>query len=505
MTVKFGPLGASQILSVSGTSARTAIGALPTINPAIAITALSPLTDIHYVRLGDNTVTVDFTNGQRINLGTPDDITVVPVSNSETHVAIVSEGGPGEVLITPGSYSSDSAVFTPVGAAQILAVTNSDQRFALPTLGSTVPCFGLIGLQAQMGPCWLKLGDNTVTGSITTSMRVTPGTADEPTVIRVTNAETHVSLFCEGAPGDVMLVAGNLLSDTSQTDGRYVRKAGDTMTGTLAISVGASTGSEEYLRLIPTDFGSNKSYIAFKHGGSADIWQLLAWDGTDSNGELDLFFGTLKLNGNLVVAPASAAQGDIIYYNGTNWVRLAAGTAGQLLKTNGTSANPAWTNPGGITTIASGSFAADNSQVIATGIPATYAYLILQISGLSSNTSAIHPLIQVSTNNGSTYDTTAGNYLDFNEAGTSLLEASLTDFIDSTSAITFTSTTKILGYQGGPRMMFHSICTDSNGVPNKHIADGVYRGSTSAINAIRMIWSSTGNSDAGTYALYGVN
>lgn len=38
----------------------------------------------------------------------------------------------------------------------------------------------------------------------------------------------------------------------------------------------------------------------------------------------------------------SQAQGDIIYFNGTNWVRLAAGTTGQLLQTKGSSANPAW-------------------------------------------------------------------------------------------------------------------------------------------------------------------
>ena len=35
-------------------------------------------------------------------------------------------------------------------------------------------------------------------------------------------------------------------------------------------------------------------------------------------------------------------QGDILYYNGTNLTRLGPGTAGQLLQTNGTGANPSW-------------------------------------------------------------------------------------------------------------------------------------------------------------------
>jgi hypothetical protein len=49
--------------------------------------------------------------------------------------------------------------------------------------------------------------------------------------------------------------------------------------------------------------------------------------------------------------PASPAQGDIAYYNGTSWVNLAPGTSGQFLKTLGASANPAWAtvpaSPGG--------------------------------------------------------------------------------------------------------------------------------------------------------------
>ena len=46
----------------------------------------------------------------------------------------------------------------------------------------------------------------------------------------------------------------------------------------------------------------------------------------------------------VVLNPASVAQGDVLYYNGTTWARLAAGTSGQFLKTNGPSANPAWAN-----------------------------------------------------------------------------------------------------------------------------------------------------------------
>ncbi len=39
---------------------------------------------------------------------------------------------------------------------------------------------------------------------------------------------------------------------------------------------------------------------------------------------------------------SSAAQGDILYRGSSSWARLAAGTSGQVLKTQGSSANPVW-------------------------------------------------------------------------------------------------------------------------------------------------------------------
>lgn len=59
---------------------------------------------------------------------------------------------------------------------------------------------------------------------------------------------------------------------------------------------------------------------------------------------------TIGATGSLSVSDltiSSEAQGDVLYNNGSNWVRLAAGTSGQFLKTNGAAANPAWADGGG--------------------------------------------------------------------------------------------------------------------------------------------------------------
>lgn len=53
----------------------------------------------------------------------------------------------------------------------------------------------------------------------------------------------------------------------------------------------------------------------------------------------------------LMAASGALSQGDVFYFNGTNVVRLAAGTSGQFLQTQGAGANPQWAAGGGGITI----------------------------------------------------------------------------------------------------------------------------------------------------------
>ena len=57
-------------------------------------------------------------------------------------------------------------------------------------------------------------------------------------------------------------------------------------------------------------------------------WDIMSQKGTDAD----------------LLNIASTAQGDIYYNNGSAIARLGAGTSGQFLKTQGTSANPVWEN-----------------------------------------------------------------------------------------------------------------------------------------------------------------
>lgn len=73
----------------------------------------------------------------------------------------------------------------------------------------------------------------------------------------------------------------------------------------------------------------------------ADI--LLIEDSADSNNKKKVQITNLPT----VVANGTPEQGDVLYWDGSDWQRLAHGTSGQFLRTNGDSSNPSWATPAG--------------------------------------------------------------------------------------------------------------------------------------------------------------
>jgi hypothetical protein len=92
--------------------------------------------------------------------------------------------------------------------------------------------------------------------------------------------------------------------------GSVVRASAPTLTGTTVISINTAVTRLDYLQLTPTDWGSNKPYLAFTKGMAPETWEIVLWDGTDSNGIVNVITGTgnLQNNGNNVWHLGNLAQ-----------------------------------------------------------------------------------------------------------------------------------------------------------------------------------------------------
>ena len=101
------------------------------------------------------------------------------------------------------------------------------------------------------------------------------------------------------------------------------------------------------------------------------------------------------------LAGLTLVQGDILYHNGTNLVKLAPGTTGQFLKTQGAAANIVWDSAGGGGGITLGTELSTTSGTAFTftGIPSGTKRVTMNFEGNSLNGSD-HFLIQIGDSGG---------------------------------------------------------------------------------------------------------
>lgn len=160
-----------------------------------------------------------------------------------------------------------------------------------------------------------------------------------------------------GLTGGVITTSGNLSLDYSATlAGNPALASGQSeFSSTGIIFEGATANAFEGL-LTVADPTADRTYTLPDESGticttgsicsgyqasSTALTTATSWGGDLTGTGSSPTIGANKIDGTKI-ALGSDAQGDVMYYNGTDWTRLAAGTSGQMLKTNGTGANPSW-------------------------------------------------------------------------------------------------------------------------------------------------------------------
>jgi hypothetical protein len=259
----------------------------------------------------------------------------------------------------------------------------------------------------------------------------------------------------------------------------------------------------------------NQSVMSFADATARDAALTAPTEGMcvylENNNHFQIYTGTAWHTQNPI-----NAQGDLIVGNSNGHPsRLALGTSGQVLQSNGTTAS--WANPAGgsqnWTSIASGSLPTGTQTASFTSLPAYDKYLLL-VDGASSASAGATFFVQINTDNTNNYsyagllikadNTYSAGYLEkFASLSTnSYTVGQMSNNAGSTGGINF----RIDGcQQAGAKSVSYSAgfsASSSNG-HRGYFGQGVYKG-TSAISSIQLL-SGSGNIDAGTYELWGSN
>ena len=193
-------------------------------------------------------------------------------------------------------------------------------------------------------------GDQTTVSGSSGSCTGNAATATEATSITVsannTADETVYPLFVDGATGTQGAETDTGLTYNPSSGLLTSTLFAGALTGNVTGNASGSSGSCTGNAATATALASSRTI-----GMTGDVvWTSASFDGSGN------VTGTSAIQANSVdgtmIALGSDAQGDIMYYTGTDWARLGAGTSGYYLKTQGTSANPVWASVGGGTATA---------------------------------------------------------------------------------------------------------------------------------------------------------
>ncbi len=214
-----------------------------------------------------------------------------------------------------------------VGTPSIVVLEYNISSHVSRAQGASVPTDGDAGY--AKGCVFVKTG-----GGVGTTFYINEGSAS--------SADFNVS--AGGATGDITAVtAGNGLTgggssgdvtlNIANTDGK--------------ITVGANSIDITASSLVNADISATAA-IAFSKLAALSSANILVGNGSNVAVSVAMSGDAAISNAGVVTVSdltiTSEAQGDIIYFNGSNWVRLGAGTNGQFLKTQGAGSNLVWDN-----------------------------------------------------------------------------------------------------------------------------------------------------------------
>ena len=266
----------------------------------------------------------------------------------------------------------------------------------------------------------------------------------------------------------------------------------------IDLSTGRAT---EYFRRVLLDRGlsqnDTETVIAI-----LETRQILGGTGIDGGGLLLDGDITLSANVQEILDEITTTQGSILYRGASAWSALGPGTSGQFLQTGGTGANPSWATPTGGSSAwtlvdqtgaaASGSstwtWSTNVANVDVTGL-SSYNELLVIVRNVTSSVSGVRTIL-LSVDNGSSFYSASGNYVDVVVGGT---DTALTQMFNH--GTNSTAARSVIGYMSNLKGPI-KVGINSSGITRLFLA------STSDVNAIRLTNQGGGNLLAGSLYVF---
>lgn len=299
-----------------------------------------------------------------------------------THVSgtlPVANGGTGLTDGTSGGILAFTATGTLASSAELTAnqiVLGGGAGVAPGPLGSLGTASTVLHGNAGGAPSFAQVDlTTTVTGVLPIANGGTGGSSATTAFNTFAPTTTRGDLITRDATNNVRLPIGGantlLASDgtdpswanaatvkgilglpTSSTDNAVVRFDG---TGGNFQTSGVTVDDSDNLSGVNNVTGADANFVTGTAGANGNLAQWNADGDIVDSGAAASDFLTSSDIGTTVqgydasladLAGITFAQGDVIYFDGTNLVRLPAGTSGNVLQTNGVGANPSWAAAG---------------------------------------------------------------------------------------------------------------------------------------------------------------
>jgi len=178
------------------------------------------------------------------------------------------------------------------------------------------------------------------------------GTASTAALSDHTHAVTDLALASQ-AQGDLAFFNGsNWVRLAAGTSGQFLKTQGAAANPTWAATVAVTTNAPTNVTKSLASAGIATDAARSDHKHDVLTAAAISIGSTNAEGTATTLARSDHTHAVTGFSIASQAQGDVLYFDGTSWARLAAGTNGNVLTTHGAAANPTWTAPVIVTTAA---------------------------------------------------------------------------------------------------------------------------------------------------------